>query len=95
MYCPKKSRNWPCVRSVVVFRPSSCNVPRSKTPVWADIEAWVGAAAITEVAGDERSLRSLLHSSYCRDNKVIDNTHQFYFSLITIDVIGYQIHLVY
>ena len=90
----KKLRNRPCVRSVVVFRPSSCNVPRPQTSAEADIEAWVGAAATTEVAVDERSLRSVLHSSYCRDNKVIDNTHQFYFSLITIDVIWHQIHLV-
>ena len=91
----KKSRNGTCVRSVVVFRPSSCNVPRPETPVEADIGAWLGAAATTVVPVDERSLRSVLHSSYCRDNKVIDNTHQFYFSLITIDVIGYQIHLVH
>ena len=83
------------MRSVVVFRPSSCNVPRAKTPAWADIEAWVGAAATTVVPVDERSLRSVLHLSYCSDNKVIDDKHQFYFSLITIDVIGYQIHLVH
>ena len=83
----KKSRNGPCVRSVVVFRPSSCNVARPQTPAEADIGAWVGAAAATEVAVADRALRSVLHSSYCRDNKVIDNKHQFYFSLITIDVI--------
>ena len=91
----KKSRNGPCVRSIVVFRSSSCNVARPKTPAWADIGALVGAAAATEFAVADRALRSVLHFSYCRDNKVIDNTHQFYFSLITIDVIGYQIHLVH
>ena len=88
-------RNGPCVRSVVVFRPSTCNVARPQTPAEADIEAWLGTATTTEVAVDERAVRIELHSSYCHDNKVIDNKHQFYFSVITIDVIIYQIHLVH
>ena len=90
----KKSRNGPCVRSVVVFRPSSCNVAQPQTPAEADMEAWVGAAATAVVPVGDRAVRSVLHSSYGRDNKVIDDKHQFYFSLITIDVIWHQIHLV-
>ena len=44
------------MRSVVVFRLSSCNVPCPKTPVWADIGALVGAAAATEFAVADRAL---------------------------------------
>ena len=90
----KKLQNWPSVLSVVVFCPSSCNVACPKTPAVPLIGAWVRAAAATVVAVDERAVRCVLHSSFWRSNEVIDDKHQFYFSLIIIDVIEYQKHLV-